>query len=141
MHIDFASEDMINKHVRTRQLHERPLQLEQQIILEKTSVQKVIHAEAFNEVCEALNKVYDAQQTDWDLRIPVVRWAYRTTCKKLMAQTPPRLEYGENVVIPIEYSMPSLCIITPIDIMVRGASEEGITQLTEAEHLGPEEEI
>lgn len=43
------------------------------------SVQKVIHAKAFNEVCEALNKVYDLQQTDWDLWVPVVLWAYWKT--------------------------------------------------------------
>ena len=104
-------------------------------------MQKVTHAEAFNEVCEALNRVYNAQQSDWDLCVPIVLWAYRKMCKKLMEQMPPRLEYGVNVVIPIEYKMPSPRIETPIDMTARGALKEGIAQLNESKHLGSEEEI
>lgn len=85
--------------------------------MERKSVQKVIHAEAFNKVCEALNKVYDAQRNDWDLRVPTVLWVYRKTCKKPTGQTPLRLEYGVNVVVPVESNILSLCITVPIDMM------------------------
>lgn len=41
--------------------------------------------EAFNKILEtALTKVCNAQQNDWDFHIPVVLWAYQTTCKKFM---------------------------------------------------------
>lgn len=104
-------------------------------------MQKVIHAEAFNEVCEALNKVHNAQWTDWDLHVLVVLWDYRGTCKKLTEQMPPRLEYGANAVIPIEYKMPNLRIVVLVDTMTRGTLEEGVVQLNGVECLEPKEEI
>ena len=51
--------------------------------MQRPSVQKNIHIEAFNKVCEAFNKVHDAKQIDWDLCELVVLWAYRTLWKNL----------------------------------------------------------
>jgi hypothetical protein len=39
-----------------------------------------------------------------------VLWTYRTTCKKLKMQTPFKLVYGLEVVVPMEYFVPSLRI-------------------------------
>jgi hypothetical protein len=39
-----------------------------------------------------------------------VLWAYRTTCKKLTMQTPFKLVYGLETVVPMEYLVPSLRI-------------------------------
>jgi len=103
------------------------------------SVQKVTHAEVFKKVCKVVNKVYNAQQRDWDLHVPIVFWAYRTMRKTLMGKMPSRLAYGANVVILMEYIMPSLCIAVPVDMTNRGALEEGIAQLDEEECLGPDE--
>jgi transposase InsO family protein len=73
--------------------------------------------ESFNNILRTTpTKICSVNKDDWDLRVPVVLWAYRTTCKKLTMQTPFKLVYGLEVVLPMEYLVPSLRIATFTDM-------------------------
>jgi len=59
-----------------------------------------------------------------------VLWAYRTTCKKLTMQTPFKLVYGLEVVVPMEYLVP---IVAFTDMDDTDIVQERLVQLFELE--------
>jgi hypothetical protein len=72
-------------------------------------------------------KIYRVNRDDWYLRVPTVLWSYRTTCKKLTMQTPFKLVYGLESVVPMEYLVPSLRIVAFTDMDDTGVVQERLT--------------
>ena len=66
---------------------------------------------AFNKILETMvTKICSVNIDYWDLRVPIVLWAYPTTFKKLTMQTPFKLVYGLETVVLMEYLVPILRI-------------------------------
>lgn len=92
-----------------------------------------------NETIDSLNKILEnsvtnicnAQRNDWYVRIPTMLCAYRTTCKNLTGQTRILLIYGIEVVMLMEYIVPSLHIASFIGIEYHEALECWLAQLME----------
>ena len=86
--------------------------------------------EAFDKILDhALTKVCNANRDGWDLKIPTVLWAYCTTSKRFMGQTPFKLVYGKEAGMPVEYIVPNLCIETATGLDDEVVLEECMAQL------------
>jgi hypothetical protein len=90
--------------------------------------------QAFKKIMEnTLTKIGNVNRYDWDLKVPTVLWAYRTTSKKLTRHTPFKLFYGQEVVVPLECLVPSLRIEAITQMTGRGVLHKIMNQLLSME--------
>jgi hypothetical protein len=57
-----------------------------------------------------LRKIVIDSKQDWDHKLIVALWAYKTTYKVSTRTTPFSLVFGVEVVLPMEFEVPSLRI-------------------------------
>ena len=55
-----------------------------------------------------LKKIVNENRTDWDQKLNSALWAYRTSYKTSIKSTPFRMAFGLEVVMPIEFQVPTL---------------------------------
>ena len=90
--------------------------------------------EAFNKILEnALTKVSNVCQDDWDQKVSNMLWVYHTTCKRLTRHTPFRLVYGKEAIVPMDYIVPSLRIAALIEMTNIDAVKQRLSQLVQME--------
>ena len=70
---------------------------------------------------------------DWDDKVPVVLWSYRTTYKRATNQTPFKLVCGQEVVVPLHFRKHALEIGEVLKLDIGEAKDEMIFQLQKLE--------
>ena len=54
---------------------------------------------------------------DWDEKVPTILWAYKTTYQKATNQTPFKLVYGQEAIVPLHFrhNTPEIAHVLKID--------------------------
>ena len=55
-----------------------------------------------------LYKTCGVEDDNWEEKLPAVLWAYRTSYKVTIRSTPFQMVYGQEAVVPAEFTIPSL---------------------------------
>ena len=70
---------------------------------------------------------------DWDYKVTTVRWAYRKAYKRETNQTPFKLVYGQEVVVPLHFKQHTLKIVEVLKLDIGEAKNERLFQLQKLE--------
>ena len=81
--------------------------------------------ESFNKtLTKGLTKICSMDKDDWDEKIPTVLWAYRTTYTKATIQTPFKLVYGQEAIVPLHFRQHTYEIAKVLKIDMGEAKKE-----------------
>ena len=90
--------------------------------------------ESFNKtLTKGLTKICNIDKYDWDDNVPAIPWAYRTTYKRETNQTPFKLVYGQEVVVPLHFRQHTLEISKVLKLDISEAKHERLFQLQKLE--------
>ena len=90
--------------------------------------------EAFNKILtRGLTKICNTDKDDWDEKIPAVLWAYRIAYKRSTDQTPFRLVYGKEAVVPLHFQQQTPIIVEILHVDVKQGRKDRLFQLSKLE--------
>ena len=90
--------------------------------------------ESFNKtLTKGLTKNWNINKDDWDDKVPTLLWEYRTSYKRATNQTPFKLVYGQEVVVPLQLRHHTLEIAKVHKLDIREAKHERLFQLQKLE--------
>ena len=61
-------------------------------------------------LCTVITKLVRTSRTNWEFHLQLALWAYRVAYKIVVGTTPFNLAFGMNVILPIEFLVPTLRI-------------------------------
>ena len=70
---------------------------------------------------------------DWDDKVPTVLWEYGTTYKRATNQTPFKLVYGQEAIVPLHFRKHTLEIVEVLKLDIGEAKHERLFQLQKLE--------
>ena len=90
--------------------------------------------ESFNKtLTKGTTKICNMDKDDWDDKVPIVLWSYRTTYKRETNQTPFKLVYVQEAVVPLHFRQHTLEIVEVLKLDIGEAKNERIFQLQKLE--------
>ena len=90
--------------------------------------------EAFNKtLTKGLTKICNTDKDNWDEKIPAVQWAYRIAYKRSTDQTPFRLVWGQEAVVPLHFRQQIPIITEVLHVDVKQGRKDRLLQLSKLE--------